>query len=709
MPLFSSKYIVISGVVLACVAFSILNYFGFISFPSLFYSTSGAIYVDSPEIYTRERLVNDRYDQDFWLQEQLKRLDETDSLITGEINQQVSAGISNDTSSQKNQSVADRKILDKIQAIPFDQDFRIRSAIRDAVRQLVLENMLDDRHDLKGNSVYGLKFDTTIIPSDNSHERAFVRVKLAAADPFKIDENKLDPETANLLLPHLRAYYSKDPKSKALLEPAKTTYKNWLDNFANRLNLNMTKKFKSRDFAAKCRIALENTPRDRVIKKIILETIHEVIGYSGKMDMFMPANYKDVIAIMLPRPWGEYMTLVYSHFAADEEVCEVPPDFTANERSDNIYVIEDEETYKKENEEKLRVAFETRSRDIDIPIKFAQSLNSRQLTFLFHATSENDVNEMYKNFQYYAPSYPPSDALIDFKCSDTKKCEIWIPSGLFKFIQRVQKSDIYSYAVFPKNEVAGILTNSSVNLDMTGQFQGSAWLNFGQNRQESQLESVLVGFGDGSSEMKKDCDHPDTVLTKKDTIEFGWVLSSGIRMKPMQKTELVLVSVPAWTTRLELEIKTGWLDSNAKEHTENEFSIGDVPVPPDFQPLDSLVLEGSFERKPKIYHHLMKNNIKVIACEKGKILIPGLRLWRSATVTLGAQKADRITVLPNMEGIIAEFNPVEIPYWNEDNVLKAKLQVWTSEGVDTAENDIEIQLPNNKSCAQTARHPEPNG
>ena len=49
-------------------------------------------------------------------------------------------------------------------AFPFDQDFLIRSGIRDAIRQLILENLLDDRHDLTGNSVYGLKFDISVIP-----------------------------------------------------------------------------------------------------------------------------------------------------------------------------------------------------------------------------------------------------------------------------------------------------------------------------------------------------------------------------------------------------------------------------------------------------------------------------------------------------------------------------------------------------------------
>ena len=54
-------------------------------------------------------------------------------------------------------------------AFPFDQDFLIRSGIRDAIRQLILENLLDDRHDLTGNSVYGLKFDISVIPGNQTY------------------------------------------------------------------------------------------------------------------------------------------------------------------------------------------------------------------------------------------------------------------------------------------------------------------------------------------------------------------------------------------------------------------------------------------------------------------------------------------------------------------------------------------------------------
>jgi hypothetical protein len=87
------------------------------------------------------------------------------------------------------------------------------------------------------------------------------------------------------------------------------------------------------------------------------------------------------------------------------------------------------------------------------------------------------------------------------------------------------------------------------------------------------------------------------------------------------------------------------------------------------------------------------------------LVIEGGRLWRNTVVTVGAQRADRIFVLPNMRGIVAEFRCLELPLLarppNEaeryryglrenrglahtmnpdDGEVPAPVQVWNSEG-----------------------------
>ena len=73
---------------------------------------------------------------------------------------------------------------------------------------------------------------------------------------------------------------------------------------------------------------------------------------------------------------------------------------------------------------------------------------------------------------------------------------------------------------------------------------------------------------------------------------------------------------------------------------------------------------------------------------KGAIVIKGEHLWRSTVVTIGSQQADAITVLPSMNGIIAEFDFVDPPAEGRELM---ELVVWTSEGEDTANEMIEIK------------------
>jgi hypothetical protein len=71
-----------------------------------------------------------------------------------------------------------------------------------------------------------------------------------------------------------------------------------------------------------------------------------------------------------------------------------------------------------------------------------------------------------------------------------------------------------------------------------------------------------------------------------------------------------------------------------------------------------------------------------------KILIMGERLWRNTSVTMGSHKAAKIEVLPNMEGILAEFDEGDRP--DIAPTGKGDLRVWTSEGVA----DLPLPLAN---------------
>ena len=72
---------------------------------------------------------------------------------------------------------------------------------------------------------------------------------------------------------------------------------------------------------------------------------------------------------------------------------------------------------------------------------------------------------------------------------------------------------------------------------------------------------------------------------------------------------------------------------------------------------------------------------EVVNGSPAALLIKGTNLWRSTEVTLGAQAADEIRVLPDMAGIIARFQTVKEPT-SVDGTLPRSVDVniWTSGG-----------------------------
>lgn len=148
-------------------------------------TTFGQIYVDTPEVYSRERLVNDRFQQDAWLREKLRenpaqglqgavgssaRTSTDLSLGVGTKPQAASAA-------QAEKAATPQDIADT----PIEQ-LRDTMAYREEVRNEILENQLDDRHDIAGNTLYRLKFDTTIVPLQDTSAYAMVEVTIKGSE-----------------------------------------------------------------------------------------------------------------------------------------------------------------------------------------------------------------------------------------------------------------------------------------------------------------------------------------------------------------------------------------------------------------------------------------------------------------------------------------------------------------------------------------------
>jgi hypothetical protein len=157
--------------------------------------TDGTIFIETPQIYTRERLVNDRFVQESWLRDVLRKdVSFTPSevvSITDQAKRSLQVDLSRGGGSSGGNPPANASAADQpggatgsAQAPPIPPPlyFLMQNAYRELVRGQLIENQLDDRHDIRGTTIYLLKFDVSVIPGNNTRKPAFVHVHIARGD-----------------------------------------------------------------------------------------------------------------------------------------------------------------------------------------------------------------------------------------------------------------------------------------------------------------------------------------------------------------------------------------------------------------------------------------------------------------------------------------------------------------------------------------------
>ena len=198
------------------------------------WETTGLIIVDSPKVYTRERLVNDRLEEASWLDSQLK--DTADQLfkpqfrsVAGQLTilkreeLSIASGVGAGRTAKATAKNADEPLSTADQskigtqpsqtAEPTIDRFRDLHTFREEIRAEMMQTQLDDRHDLGGNTVYRLTFDTTIVAGPNTREIAWIDVdiirevnneeKVAIFEDWK---KYVETETKRLLRSWLRSF-----------------------------------------------------------------------------------------------------------------------------------------------------------------------------------------------------------------------------------------------------------------------------------------------------------------------------------------------------------------------------------------------------------------------------------------------------------------------------------------------------------------------
>ena len=351
-----------------------------------------------------------------------------------------------------------------------------------------------------------------------------------------------------------------------------------------------------------------------------------------------------------------------------------------------------------------------------------------------------------KRQKYICEGKENSEALEKNMSTETIPAYDWCNVGkTFKRLLGLEEA-YYSYAVTPKESAQRVLTiaserrqkqlalsliaSSSKNLDpatvtsITKAISESA-----TQIEQIQRKPLILSFGRGQPVYVEDVGNPDKPANG---IDFGWIIGPKYLFSnrnnnkiqfyhaPVQNSLSAVISVPSWWTALDLEIDTCWV--NPKEISQIKRSTRQgVTEGSDRSHIEALCdprnasenhkvdvnylirLPGSAEELPRKFGYEIERvpaitNAGILADfyvgqAKASLIIQGHELWRSTVVTMGHQKADNIEVLPNMKGIIATFNRVDMPgqkikhdpegrrgHTPEDCYVESEVIVWTSEG-----------------------------
>jgi hypothetical protein len=146
---------------------------------------------------------------------------------------------------------------------------------------------------------------------------------------------------------------------------------------------------------------------------------------------------------------------------------------------------------------------------------------------------------------------------------------------------------------------------------------------------------------------------------------FGWILGPKFENYkgkpyfsnvPLNYPLNATFVVPAWAESISLTVDSGWIDKNGKKVKSGEQITIDVPLSPSIEGLiDAFmnILRGP-NRRPRIF--IPKDGFNLIQGDENQnLLIRGYNLWRNPEVYMNNIRADKVSILPNMEGIYAHF------------------------------------------------------
>lgn len=268
----------------------------------------------------------------------------------------------------------------------------------------------------------------------------------------------------------------------------------------------------------------------------------------------------------------------------------------------------------------------------------------------------------------------------------------------------------FTYSVSPTVAVRRVVDASKEHKDTTFETSLDALVGAidAHETSNSSTEAIrrrptVLGFGDrGRSEDEKSSRILDGGALGRPRAAFGWLVKTNdaSELHEARNIELsAVVSLPSWWTAVDVTVATCWVGDSIYDSVswfynrifqneikgdlcEGPYSTRDIYVALPGSEVDvSQKLGVEVIKDPYLDYPIDQQGMVLEIGRRGRLILTGGRLWKSPVVTLGMQTATKITVLPDMKGIIAEFECVFQPPDQEAATGKRPppLIVWTSE------------------------------
>jgi hypothetical protein len=216
---------------------------------------------------------------------------------------------------------------------------------------------------------------------------------------------------------------------------------------------------------------------------------------------------------------------------------------------------------------------------------------------------------------------------------------------------------------------------------------------------------------------------------------FGWIAGPRLAIAsgsmdflhgPVRHDFAASVSVPAWLTHLRLRGRYHWIDDKGDlDDGKPIWSDGDVivrlPMPEDRNRAITAALvshhasalaavyRDSARPRPRVERPARDSagsNLLVAGEKNQRLLVMGEHLWREPQVFVGNQRADRVDVLADMNGVLAHFDELQFPGDPPERTRDGSIQdlhVITSYGRTHIPGAVTILPPRPKASAESQK------